>query len=67
MKHYPIFILSANIFNISESYANKIFHKTINMITKLFHVKGNKYLEDIDIKDIVINVSEQPIERIIKD
>ena len=66
MRHYPIFILLANIFNISESYANKIFHKTINIIATLFHVKGNKSLEDINIKDIVIDVSEQPIERPMK-
>ena len=63
MRHYPIFILLGNIFNICESYANKIYHKVMNIIVKVFHVKGNKALEDIRIKDIVIDVSEQPIER----
>lgn len=63
MRHYPVFILLGGIFNISESYANKIFHKIMNIMVKVFHVKGNKALEDITIRDIVIDVSEQPIER----
>jgi hypothetical protein len=63
MRHYPTFILLGGIFNISESYANKVFHKIMNIIVKVLHVKGNKALEDIKIKDIVIDVSEQPIER----
>lgn len=63
IRHYPVFILLGAIFNISESYANKIFHKIMNIIVKVFHVKGNIVLEDINIKDIVIDVSEQPIER----
>ena len=63
MRHYPIFILLGGIFNINESYANKIFHKIMNIIVKVFHVKGNKALENTEIKDIVIDASEQPIER----
>lgn len=63
IRHYPIFLLLGQIFNISESYANKIYHKIINMIVKIAHVKGVKSLVNTAIKDIVIDVSEQPVER----
>ena len=63
IRHYPIFLLLGQIFNISESYANKLYHKTINMIIKIAHVKGVKSLVNSTIKDIVIDVSEQPVER----
>ena len=49
--------------SISESYANKIYHKIINMIVKISHVKGVKSLINGTIKAIVIDVSEQPVER----
>ena len=63
IRHYPIFLLLGQIFNISESYANKIYHKIISIIVKIAHVKGVRSLIDGTIKDIVIDVSEQPVER----
>ena len=63
IRHYPTFLLLGQIFNISESYANKLYHKTINMIIIIVHVKGAKSLVNSTIKDIVIDVSEQLVER----
>ena len=63
IRHYPIFLLLGQIFNISESYAHKIYHRIIDMIVKIAHVKGVKSLVNGTIKDIVVDVSEQPIER----
>ena len=51
------------MFNISESYANKIYHKISNIIIKIAHVKGAKSVAEGNIKDIVIDVCEQQIER----
>ena len=63
IRHYPILLLLGQIFNISESYAHKIYHIIIDMIVKIAHVKGVKSLVNGTIKDIVVDVSEQPIER----
>jgi len=63
IRHYPIFLLLGQVFNISESYANKIYHKISNIIIKIAHVKGAKSVAEGNIKDIVIDVCEQQIER----
>jgi len=34
LRHYPTFINLGNTFGISESYAHKIFHKTVSSIIK---------------------------------
>ena len=49
------------MFNISESYANKIYHKISNIIIKIAHVKGAKSVAEGNIKDIVIDVCEQQL------
>ena len=63
IRHYPVFLLLGQVFNISESYANKIYHKISSIIIKIAHVKGAKSLLSDEIKDIVIDVCEQQIER----
>ena len=63
IRHYPIFLLLGQVFNISESYANKIYHRISNIIIKIAHVKGAKSVAEGNIKDIVIDVCEQQIER----
>ena len=62
IRHYPIFLLLGQVFNISESYANKIYHKISNILIKIAHVKGVKSFAEGNIKDIVIDVCEQQIE-----
>lgn len=66
LRHYPTFKNLGDTFGISESYANKIYHIILNVLVQVLHVLGNKSLLDVDLDTIVIDVSEQPIERPVK-
>ena len=39
LRHYPTFSNLGSIFGISESYANKIFHKTLHYLLQFIHSK----------------------------
>ncbi len=58
LRHYPIFSNLGTMFCISESYANKIFHKISNCLIKFIHLKkiGKSSLDDI--RTVVIDVAE---------
>ena len=66
LRHYPTFINLGATFGISESYANKIFHKTINYMLRFIHPKKTNELSLDDVCTVVIDVAEQEIERPIK-
>ncbi len=66
LRHYPTFVNLGNVFNISESYANKIYHSILTVLVQELHVPGSKTLMDTDLDTIVIYVSEQEIERPVK-
>ena len=66
LRHYPTFANLGDTFSISESYANKIYHSILNIMVKTLHVNTSKQLLDKEIDTIVIDVSEQPIERPVK-
>jgi len=66
LRHYLTFSNLGSIFGISESYANKIFHKTINYMLKFIHPKKTGELSLDDVCTVVIDVSEQEIERPVK-
>ena len=66
LRHYPTFINLGNNFNISESYANKIYHSILTILVQELHVPGSKELTKADLDTIVIDVSEQEIERPVK-
>ena len=66
LRHYPTFSNLGSIFGISESYANKIFHKTINYLLKFIHPKKRGELSLDDVCTVVIDVAEQEIERPVK-
>lgn len=66
LRHHPTFVNLGNTFGISESYANKIYHYILNILVKELHVDSNKKLLDKDLDTIVIDVSEQEIERPVK-
>ena len=66
LRHYPTFQNLGDNFEISESYANKIYHKMMNIIVEVLHVEGHKTLMDKDIDVVVVDVCEQPIERPVK-
>ena len=63
IRHYPTFVNLGKAFNISESYANKIYHYILNILVDELHVPGDKELLNADLDTIVIDVSEQEIER----
>jgi len=62
LRHYPTFASLGDMFGISESYANKIFHKIINYMIKFIHPK--KINEEVNA--LVVDVTEQEIEKPIK-
>lgn len=66
LRHYSTFINLGATFGISESYANKIFHKTINYMIRFIHPKKTNELSLDDVCTVVIDVAEQEIERPIK-
>ena len=63
MRHYMTFIRLGKEFNISESYANKIFHKITNILIKILKLKNRNELLNGDLGTLLIDASEQPIER----
>jgi len=66
LRHYPTFITLGAEFGISESYANKIFHKTINYMLRFIRPKKTSELSLDDVSTVVIDVAEQEIERPVK-
>lgn len=63
LRHYLTFIKLGQIFGISESYANKIYHKFLNILINVLNMPNPKALLDADTKIIAIDVTEQAIER----
>lgn len=63
LRHYPTFKMLGNNFGISESYANKVFHKMLDAMVCSLHVEGAKALMDGDMDAIVVDATEQPTER----
>ena len=66
IRHYTTFETVSCVFGVSESYANKIYHRISSMLLSVMHVKGIKALSQSDIDDIIIDASEQTIERPLK-
>ena len=66
LRHYPTFNNLGAMFGISESYANKIFHKTTDYLLKFIHPKKTNELSLDDVCTVVIDVAEQEIERPVK-
>ncbi len=63
LRHYVTFSTLGQIFGICESYSNKIYHRISEILVKVFHVDSRKRLMNTDLEAILIDVSEQPIER----
>ena len=66
LRHYPTFSSLGSMFGISESYANKIFHKTVDYLLKFIRPKKTNELSLDDVCTVVIDVAEQEIERPVK-
>jgi len=63
LRHYPTLEVLAGIFSISKSYVHIIYHKYSSILVKLFHVEGAKALNTESLTTILMDVTEQPIER----
>lgn len=66
LRHYPTFVELAGQFGITESYANKIYHKISNILVNLKNVPNRKNLFEDDLSKILIDVTEQQVERPLK-
>ena len=63
LRHYPTFAKLGKEFSISESYANKIYHRMLDMLVRVLPMNSKKELLRSDLDSVVIDVTEQPIER----
>ena len=61
--HYPTFLSLRFSYGISESYANKIFHKIRPILADVVGLKNASKLKYKDIRNIIVDVTVQPIER----
>ena len=63
LRHYPTFAKLGKEFSISESYANKIYHRMLDILVRVLPMNSKKELLRSDLDSVVIDVTEQPIER----
>ena len=63
LRHYPTFEELGERFGICESYACKIYHGMCHMLVKVLKLKNRKALLENPVEAVVIDVTEQPIER----
>ncbi len=66
LRDYPTFLKLGQSFGISESYANKIFHRILGILVQTLKLPNRKVLLDGDFEKILVDVAEQPIERPVK-
>ena len=66
LRSYPTFLILGEDFKISESYANKIFHKISKRMIAILKLPSNNELSLEGLKAVVVDASEQPIERPVK-
>lgn len=63
LRQYPTFLSLGFSYGISESYANKIFHKIRPILADVVGLKNPNKLKYKDIKTVIVDVTVQPIER----
>lgn len=63
LRQYPTFLSLGFSYGISESYANKIFHKIRPILAEIIGLKNPKKLKYKDITTVIIDVTVQPIQR----
>ena len=66
LRNYHTFLQLSTEFKISEGYANKVFHKISKILIRILQLPSNKELTQEGLKAVVIDASEQPIERPVK-
>jgi hypothetical protein len=63
LRHYPTFAQLGDQFGICESYAHKVYQQYLDRLVKVCRLPGRKALLDEDIGAIIVDVTEQPMER----
>ena len=66
LRHYPTFANLADVFEISESYCHKIYSRYTRILVKVETLSNRKNLLENPPETVIIDVTEQPIERPIK-
>lgn len=67
LRQYPTFLVLGASYGISESYANKIYHKTRPVLAEIFGLKNPERIRFKHVQNAIIDVAAQPIERPEKD
>ena len=66
LRSYRTFLELGEEFKISEGYANKLFHKISKQLVRILKLPSNTELTKEGLKAVVIDASEQQIERPVK-
>lgn len=63
LRHYMTFAQLGKDFGISESYACKIYHRMSSILINVLDMKSRNELMNSNLEVVLIDVTEQPIER----
>ena len=63
LRQYPTFLSLGFSYGISESYANKVFHKMRPVLAEVAGLKNPEKLTYKNVKTVIVDVTVQPIER----
>jgi DDE superfamily endonuclease/Helix-turn-helix of DDE superfamily endonuclease len=63
LRQYPTFDELGAMFRIRESYANKLYHYYLDILVRILRLPGKRALLDPGLPAILVDVTEQPIER----
>ena len=63
LRHYPTFAQLGDQFGICESYAHKVYQQYLTRLVTACRLPGRKALLDEGIGAILVDVTEQPMER----
>lgn len=65
-RNYHTYLTLGEMFDVSEGYANKVFHKMSKLMVEVLPLGSRKRLNAESIKAVLIDASEQRIERPMK-
>jgi hypothetical protein len=66
LRQYPTFDELGTMFGICESYANKLYHRYLGILVRVLRLPGKHALLKPGLEALLIDVTEQPMERPVK-
>ncbi|TAH18056.1 MAG: transposase family protein [Cytophagales bacterium] len=66
LRQYPTFLSLGFSYGISESYANKVYHKIRIILAEVIGLKNPEKLKYKDVKTLIVDVTVQAVERPLK-